>query len=127
MADINIISRVGPLVDSGTGQVNKPKLIEILNQNGIWNRIKGVNVEVEPELPVHFTSICKFVTVNFIEDGQMSDNYMEQPQALELFVKKLKDNAEIKEEDEYSLFEKESNVYTQVMPALKELCESRIG
>lgn len=106
----------GPLVDSEAGSVNNSKLDHILKANGIFQEVAGVKVVVEPELPVHFTSICNFVTVKF-----------SKLKKLELFVKKLKENAEIKEEDDYSLFEKESNVYTQVMPALRELCESRTG
>lgn len=131
MADMDIMKSACPLVDCGTGSVNTAKLVEILNENGIYKKIKGVNVVVEPELPVHFTSICKFVTVQFIQDnqvGKLSNNQQQhQSAALELFVKKLKENAEIKEEDEYSLFEKESNLYTQVMPALRHMCESRTG
>lgn len=130
MADIDILkARESPLVDVGSGHVNIGKLVEILNRNGIYNEIVGVNVEVEPELPVHFTSVCKFVTVKYLQSElrKMKKGSNRDINKLELFVKKLKANAEIKEEDEYSLFEKESNIYTQVMPALKELCESRVG
>ncbi|ODM92790.1 putative oxidoreductase dhs-27 [Orchesella cincta] len=109
----------GPLLDCKTGAMNNEKLNGILTENGILSEVIGVKVDMEPELPAHFTSICQFVTVQFSNKSQEND--------LELFVKKLKDNAEIKEDDDYSLFEKESNVYTQVMPALRDFCESRLG
>ncbi|CAL8110424.1 unnamed protein product [Orchesella dallaii] len=108
----------GPTVDCRTGEVNNEKLVRILKANEILAEIVRVNVEIEPELPAHFTSICQFVTIQFNAS---------HPTDLELFVKKLKANAEIKEDEEYSLFEKESNVYTKVMPALMEFCESRMG
>lgn len=109
----------GPLVDSKSGEVNDKKLRHILNSNKFFQEIIGVNVEVEPELPVHFTSVCKFVTVQFSNQSAILE--------LELFVKILKQNAEIKEEEEYSLFDKESNIYTGVIPVLQQLCESRTG
>jgi hypothetical protein len=95
------------------------KLLDILRINGVsLDDLLSIRISKESpnELPVHFTSVCYFVTLTF-----------KNTEKLELFVKRLKGNAEIKEEEDFSLFEKEAALYTKVVPCLSEFCVQRSG
>jgi len=96
--------------------VDVQRLLGVLRLSGVSvDNIVSIDISKEPNLPVHFTSICYFVSLQF----------RNKPSPLELFVKRLKANAEIKENDDFSLFEKEAAFYTQVVPSINSFCVQR--
>jgi len=94
------------------------KYSKLLESKGISKKLKQVVINNDPELPVHFTSVCHCAKLEFEDDKQ---------EPIELFVKRIKGNAEIKEDTESSLFQREAQVYKEVLPYLKQFCDNQCG